>query len=130
MATDKYYWLISAPKPNKGATVFETLNRRTSKEHNYSNNYNFNIPDLKVGTLDSLMALSDDLQRIDLFVENTTKKIVRQLMDIVEKKPEKNESLTVNGSMHFIFLSFFQISISFFYLSLPYSLCLLCFVLC
>jgi len=42
--------------------------------------------------------LSDDLSKIDLFVENTTKKIVRQLMDIVEKKPEKNETLTVNGT--------------------------------
>jgi len=31
-------------------------------------------------------------------VENTTKKIVRQLMEIVEKKPEKSDTLTVNGS--------------------------------
>jgi len=98
MSTDKFYWLISAPKPQKGPSVFETLNRRTSKEHNYSSNYSFNIPDLKVGTLDSLMALSDDLAKIDLFVENTTKKIVRQLMEIMDKKPEKNETLTVNGS--------------------------------
>jgi len=44
------------------------------------------------------MALSDDLAKIDLFVENTTKKIVRQLMEIMDKKPEKNETLTVNGS--------------------------------
>jgi len=98
MPADKFYWLISAPKPQKGPSVFETLKRRTSEEHNYSSNYMFNIPDLKVGTLDSLMALSDDLARIDLFVESTTKKIVRQLMEIVDKKPEKNETLTVNGS--------------------------------
>jgi len=78
--------------------VFETLNRRTSKEHNFSDNYNFNIPlDLKVGTLDSLMALSDDLARVDLFVENTTKKIVRQLMEIVEKKPDKGDTVMIVG---------------------------------
>jgi len=44
------------------------------------------------------MALSDDLAKIDMFVESTTKKIVRQLMDISEKKPEKNDVLTVNGT--------------------------------
>lgn len=99
MATDKFYWLVSAPKPTKGPSVFETLNRRTSKESNLSNNYLFSIPDLKVGTLDSLMALSDDLAKIDLFVETTTKKIVRQLVDISDKRPEKNDVLAVNGSM-------------------------------
>jgi V-type H+-transporting ATPase subunit C len=98
MATDKYYWLISAPKPAKGPSVFETLNRRTSKENNLSNNFMFGIPDLKVGTLDSLMALSDDLAKIDTFVENTTKKIVRQLVEISDKRPDKNDVLTVNGS--------------------------------
>jgi len=98
MATDKYYWLVSAPKPTKGPSVFETLNRKTSKENNLSNNYLFSIPDLKVGTLDSLMALSDDLAKIDLFVETTTKKIVRQLVDISDKRPEKNDVLTVNGT--------------------------------
>lgn len=79
--------------------MFETLNRRTSKENNLSHNYLFGIPDLKVGTLDSLMALSDDLAKIDIFVESTTKKIVRQLVEISDKRPDKNDVLTVNGSM-------------------------------
>jgi len=52
---------------------------------------------LKVGTLDSLFLLSDDLAKIDTFVENTTKQIVRQLTDI-DKKPEKGERLTVSGT--------------------------------
>jgi V-type H+-transporting ATPase subunit C len=95
MATDKFYWLISAPKATKGPSVFETLNKKTSA---LSANYLFAIPDLKVGTLDSLMALSDDLAKIDLFVENTTKKIVRQLVEISDKRPDKNDVLTVNGS--------------------------------
>jgi hypothetical protein len=31
--------------------------------------------ELKVGTLDSLMSLSDDLQKIDIFVEGVVKKV-------------------------------------------------------
>jgi len=108
MATDKYYWLISAPKPAKGPSAFDTLNRKTSKENNLSNNFMFGIPDLKVGTLDSLMALSDDLAKIDTFVENTTKKIVRQLVEISDKRPDKNDVLTVNGTDIDTYLQRFQ----------------------
>jgi V-type H+-transporting ATPase subunit C len=102
---EKYFWLISAPKTPQD--TFATVNRRTAKEHNLSTNYKFEIPDLKVGTLDSLMALSDDLSKIDTFVEQTTKKIVRQLMDINDKKTEKGENLTVNGTAIETYLTHF-----------------------
>jgi V-type H+-transporting ATPase subunit C len=95
---DHFYWLISAPRTPQD--TFQTVVRKTSREHSYATNYIFEVPDLKVGTLDSLMMLSDDLAKIDAFVENTTKKIVRQLTDI-DKKPEKGESLTVSGSTYF-----------------------------
>lgn len=36
--------------------------------------FNMNT-ELKVGTLDSLMSLSDDLQKIDIFVEGVVKKV-------------------------------------------------------
>jgi len=92
---DNYYWLISAPKTPQD--TYQTVVRNTSKAHAYATCYKFEVPELKVGTLDSLMMLSDDLARIDVFVEHTTKKIVRQLGDI-DKKPEKNEMLTVNNA--------------------------------
>jgi len=104
--TEKYYWLISAPKTPQD--TFATLTRKTSKEHQYSTNFKLEVPDLKVGTLDSLMALSDDLSRNDTFVETTTKKIVRQLMEIVDKKPDKNESLAVNGTAVDTYLTHFS----------------------
>jgi len=45
--------------------------------------YPFKIPtDLTVGTLDTLMALSDDLNKINSQVENIAKKIERQFLDI------------------------------------------------
>ena len=33
----------------------------------------FQVPDLRVGTLDALMALSDDLVKFDTFVEQTVR---------------------------------------------------------
>lgn len=94
---EKVFWLI-AVKPRPNENVFEHIDRQTAKEHSYSTNYKFEVPaELKPGTLDSLMALSDDLSRIDTFVENTTKKIVRQLMEISDKKPDKSDQLTVNN---------------------------------
>jgi len=102
---DHFYWLISAPRTPQD--TFQTLFRKTSREHSYATNYIFEVPDLKVGTLDSLMMLSDDLAKIDAFVENTTKKIVRQLTDI-DKKPEKGESLTVSGTAIDTYLTHFR----------------------
>jgi hypothetical protein len=40
---------------------------------------------MKVGTLDSLMALSDELQKVDSFVENVVKKCEKTLTDLLDK---------------------------------------------
>lgn len=42
----KTYWLISAPKTRED--TFLTLNKKTADEHDFSVNYKFNVPDLKV----------------------------------------------------------------------------------
>lgn len=102
---DNFFWLISAPKTPQD--TFGTVNRRTAKEHSFSTNNIFEVPDLKVGNLDTLMMLSDDLQKIDIFVESTTKRIVRQLAEI-DKQPQKNESLTVNGTAIDAYLTHFS----------------------
>jgi len=49
------------------------------------------IPGLKVGTLDSLMNLSDKLAKVDTIVEGVTKKIERAFTDISKAKPEEPE---------------------------------------
>jgi V-type H+-transporting ATPase subunit C len=95
----KLYWLVSAPKTNED--TFNTLNKKTTDEQDLSLNYKFQVPDLKVGTLDSLMALSDDLVKIDSHVENIVRKISGQLFDVLEAKADKYESLSVNNSMYF-----------------------------
>jgi len=103
----KLFWLISAPKTRED--TFNTLNKKTADEHDFSVNYKFQVPDLKVGTLDSLMALSDELNKIDLTVENTTRKIANQLFDILDPSQSVSiESLTVSNNTVDTYLTFFK----------------------
>jgi V-type H+-transporting ATPase subunit C len=53
----------------------------------------FKVPaeGLRVGTLDSLMSLSDDLVKLDMLAEGTAAKIYRQLFDLTGDEP------TING---------------------------------
>jgi len=66
------------------------LREKTSQMCNISE---FKVPgdSLRVGTLDSLMSLSDDLVKLDMIAEGTTMKVYRQLLEL------KGEEPTVNG---------------------------------
>ncbi|KAF2078445.1 hypothetical protein CYY_000195 [Polysphondylium violaceum] len=102
------FWVISAPN-RKGADIFEEVNLKTAKENSLSENKKFNIPgSLRVGTLNSLITLNDELQKVDTFLENTTKKIAKQLVDLVGAKPGKEKSLSINGATIQQYLSQFQ----------------------
>lgn len=108
----KNYWLISAPKTRED--TFNTINNKTSSDDvQLSQNWKFPIPDLKVGTLDTLMALSDELHKVDTMVENSTRKIATQLQDLFvtdsnTKASEKPEPLTVNNNNVDAYLTFFR----------------------
>jgi len=103
----KLFWLISAPKTAED--TFNTLNKKTADEHDFSINYKFQVPDLKVGTLDSLMALSDELHKMDVTVENVTRKIANQLFDVLETNQTNSaESLTVSNNNVDTYLTFFK----------------------
>jgi len=74
--------------------VFQSL-KRVTDDGELSVNFKFNLPALKVGGLNGLMVLSDDLGKSDVFIENVTKKVANQLFDVLESK-EKFD-LTVNN---------------------------------
>lgn len=59
----------------------------------------FNLPELRVGTLDSLLALSDDLVKVSSLVAGTTQKIRRHIMESAsaEGENEVNAELVVDG---------------------------------
>ncbi|XP_034946531.1 V-type proton ATPase subunit C isoform X2 [Chelonus insularis] len=93
------YWLISAPGDKTCQQTWETMNNLTSKQQSLSSNYKFHIPDLKVGTLDQLVGLSDDLGKLDTFVEQVTRKVAAYLGEVLEDQRDKlHENLQANNS--------------------------------
>ena len=58
----------------------------------------FKVPtNLRVGTLDSLMSLSDDLGKMDILAEATVGKMYKQLVDLRPNDPEP----TISGGERF-----------------------------
>ncbi|CAG0884823.1 unnamed protein product [Cyprideis torosa] len=109
MAALTEYWMISAPGDKTCQQTWETMNNLTSKQHNLSINYKFHIPDLKVGTLDQLVGLSDDLGKLDTFVEGITRKLAAYLGEVLEDQRDKlTENLLANGVELSNYLTRFQ----------------------
>eukprot|EP01095_Lingulamoeba_sp_RSL-Kostka_P006048 TRINITY_DN185_c0_g1_i1.p1 TRINITY_DN185_c0_g1~~TRINITY_DN185_c0_g1_i1.p1 ORF type:complete len:408 (+),score=136.26 TRINITY_DN185_c0_g1_i1:81-1304(+) len=76
------FWLISGPGMKTKDMTFKKVQGQC--EINCSKISKFQIPDLKVGTLDDLMSLSDDLIKTDHLVEGVTRKIGKQIYDIMK----------------------------------------------
>ncbi|VDN26275.1 unnamed protein product [Gongylonema pulchrum] len=88
-------WLISAPNEGSPQETWDKLNRTTGS---MSVNHKFNVPDLKVGTLDQLVGLSDDLAKLDTAAEQVTRKLTQYFAEILEEERYKlEENLTVSG---------------------------------
>lgn len=56
--------------------------------------FKFEVPSLTVGTLDTLMTLSDEMARTDSIVEQTVRKIEKTSMELFDRK---SSDLTVGG---------------------------------
>uniref|UniRef100_U5EWK4 V-type proton ATPase subunit C n=1 Tax=Corethrella appendiculata TaxID=1370023 RepID=U5EWK4_9DIPT len=103
------YWLISAPGDKTCQQTWETMNNVTSKQNNLCENFKFHIPDLKVGTLDQLVGLSDDLGKLDGYVETITRKVASYLGDVLEDQRDKlYENLLANNSDLTVYITRFQ----------------------
>lgn len=103
------YWLISAPGDKTCQQTWETINNLTSKQNSLCVNYKFHIPDLKVGTLDQLVGLSDDLGKLDGFVEQVTRKVASYLGEVLEDQRDKlQENLMANNTDLPSYLTRFQ----------------------
>ncbi|XP_058460216.1 V-type proton ATPase subunit C isoform X1 [Malaya genurostris] len=103
------YWLISAPGDKTCQQTWETMNHLTKTQNNLCENYKFHIPDLKVGTLDQLVGLSDDLGKLDAYVEQSTRKIASYLGDVLEDQRDKlYENLQANNNDLTSYITRFQ----------------------
>lgn len=103
------YWIISAPGDKTCQQTWETMNNLTSKQNNLCENFKMHIPDLKVGTLDQLVGLSDDLGKLDTFVEQITRKLANYLGEVLEDQRDKlQENLLANNTELPHYLTRFQ----------------------
>eukprot|EP01094_Clydonella_sp_ATCC50884_P017998 TRINITY_DN3247_c0_g1_i1.p1 TRINITY_DN3247_c0_g1~~TRINITY_DN3247_c0_g1_i1.p1 ORF type:complete len:434 (+),score=145.03 TRINITY_DN3247_c0_g1_i1:103-1302(+) len=111
--SEPVFWLISVPPMPTREQSFTNVNEKTSHRSDLSVNYKFSLPQLKVGTLDSLMSLSDDLIKIDQMVESTTRKIGQQLMALLSDANQLEERpsfqvLNIEGAALDLWLTRFQ----------------------
>lgn len=76
-------WFISAPA-NK--TKQETIEKLSAafKKNQYAEIFPFVIPEFKVGTLNSLMVLSDELAKADITLEAIVLKIAETLKSLLK----------------------------------------------
>nr|KAG5692165.1 hypothetical protein BaRGS_020713 [Batillaria attramentaria] len=82
--------MMGSPGENTPQKTWERLNQATSTgPEKLSTNFKFNIPDLRVGTLDVLVALSDDLGKLDVFTEGVTRKVAQYLGEVLEDSRDK-----------------------------------------
>jgi len=84
------YWVIAVPfdVPPGGShshereRTYQSLRTATEEQTDHCVNYKFAVPELRVGTLDALLALSDDLLKTCSAAEQATGKVARQIADL------------------------------------------------
>ncbi|XP_060068198.1 V-type proton ATPase subunit C 1-A-like [Ylistrum balloti] len=102
------FWLISAPGDKTCQQTWENLCNMTSRQNSLSTNYKFAIPDLKVGTLDILVGLSDELGKLDAYCESVTRKISHYMGEVLEDNHKLQENLLANGVDLVTYMTRFQ----------------------
>ncbi|KAI8900642.1 ATPase, V1 complex, subunit C [Globomyces pollinis-pini] len=94
MTTLPNIWFISAPaNPTKSDTISKLKDKIDSKNNDYATLFPFIIPDFKVGTLDSLVLLSDELAKADIAMENIVLKISDSLKSLLNNNLDQWKSL-------------------------------------
>uniref|UniRef100_A0A452XCE1 V-type proton ATPase subunit C n=2 Tax=Aegilops tauschii subsp. strangulata TaxID=200361 RepID=A0A452XCE1_AEGTS len=73
------------------------LLRRRDRGAHFPLRAQFTVPDLRPGRLDSLLALSDDLVKSNIFIEGISHKIRRQIEDLECAGGVEPGTLTVDG---------------------------------
>nr|XP_042900863.1 V-type proton ATPase subunit C 1-B-like [Parasteatoda tepidariorum] len=88
-------WIVSAPGNETPHDTFLKLIAVT-QDKRLSKNYKFHIPDLKIGTMDELIKLIEELFNGDKFGEETLQSFMRCMTTIVGSKRGAMKHLLVN----------------------------------
>jgi V-type H+-transporting ATPase subunit C len=91
------YWIVSLSVQSSASDLWNRLRESVSKNAFDTSLYRFNVPDLRVGTYDSLLALSDDLLKSNAFIEGVSQKIRRQIDELEKVSSSEGGALTVDG---------------------------------
>ncbi|KAI5102581.1 V-type proton ATPase subunit C 1-B-like, partial [Silurus meridionalis] len=89
------FWLIAVPMDKISSQSLEKLKRATNKA-SLGNYFRFHIPELKVGSLDVLLSVSDDLSRLDSYTEGVLRKTTQCMADLMEQS-ESSDKLMENA---------------------------------
>ncbi|KAJ3043755.1 hypothetical protein HDV00_004161 [Rhizophlyctis rosea] len=110
MSPGNSYLFISAPAdPTKQDAVNKLKEKIASKHNELAEIFPFTLPDFKVGTLDSLVVLSDDLQKMDQNFESITVKISENMRTLLNNDVEQWKlNLTVSDKSIDAFLRTFH----------------------
>jgi len=101
-------WIISVPGGNSTQHAWQELQAPTVGA-GLSKNFKFQIPDLKVGTLDALIGLSDDLGKIDGYAEGVCHKVASYMGEVLEQQKDRVEAnLKVNDVSYLRYVREFQ----------------------
>ncbi|KAJ3070092.1 hypothetical protein HDU98_006854 [Podochytrium sp. JEL0797] len=89
--------LSAPPDPTKQDTVSKLRDKIASRNSDLAEIFSFNLPDFKVGTLDTLVVLSDDLAKLDPLFESVTIKIGDNLRTLLNNDMDQwRNNLSVN----------------------------------
>ncbi|KAJ1960514.1 Vacuolar ATP synthase subunit C [Dipsacomyces acuminosporus] len=85
------YWLLSVPAHGDSHVAWRDVKNRAGD----SDLYNFNLPTFKIGTLDTLVRLSDELAKYDTAYESTTGKFIDTLRNLTGASNKEIGSMIV-----------------------------------
>lgn len=95
------YLLVAVPKPRRSGLEPEPVDAimRATMGQNKTcyDNFRWNVPsELRVGTMDALYTLLDDLNKSDSYIESVLRKIGRQRLDLTKKEHRKDVKFMIN----------------------------------
>ncbi|GIX84501.1 v-type proton ATPase subunit C 1 [Caerostris darwini] len=79
----KQFWIVSIPGEPSKEEAFRTFNEAT-QANKLSINYKFHVPELKIGTLDELMYLTEELRFLDDYTEDVLHRLVEFMREVLQ----------------------------------------------
>ncbi|KAG6911776.1 hypothetical protein DXG01_000022 [Tephrocybe rancida] len=89
MPSDQSTWLIAVPNDGEAEGLSQELHSKLAYQSKSTGLAQFEIPSFKTGTLDSLIALSEDIPKQDTAFTSTVAKTVDTLRSLLNNDPAK-----------------------------------------